>query len=71
MREYLRHFRHRKPKGELVEAVLASYSQLQSAIVDGKISNLVIAEFIYGKCGVNVSENTISITLRDLKLIDN
>ena len=71
MREYLRHFRYRKPKGELVEAVLVSYPQLQSAIVDGKISHLVMAEFIYGRCGIKVSENTISITLRELKLIDN
>jgi len=69
--EYLRHFRYRKPKVELVEAVLLSYPQLQSAIVDGEISNLVIAEFIYGRCGIKVSENTISITLRELKLIDN
>jgi len=71
MREYLRHFRYRKPKGELVEAVLVSYPQLQSAIVDGKIGTLVIAEFIYGRCGINVRENTISITLRELKLINN
>ena len=70
MREYLRHFRYRKPKGELVEAVLVSYPQLQSAIVDGKISHLVMAEFIYGRCGINVSENTICIALRELKLID-
>jgi len=71
IREYLRHFRYRKPKGELVEAVLVSYPQLPSAIVAGKISNLVIAEFIYSRCGIKVSENTISITLRELKLIDN
>ena len=71
IREYLRHFRYRKPKGELVEAVLVSYPKLQSAIVEGTISNLVIAEFIYGRCGIKVSENTISITLRELKLIDN
>jgi len=71
MREYLRHFRFRKPKGELVQAVLVSYPQLQSAIVDGKISNLVIAEFIYSRCGIHVAENTISITLRKLELIAN
>jgi hypothetical protein len=71
MREYLRHFRYRKTKGDLVRAVLVSYPQLQSAIVDGKISNLVIAEFIYARCGINVSENTIAITLRELKLLDN
>jgi hypothetical protein len=71
MREYLRHFRHRKPKGELVKALLVSYPQLQRAIVDGKISNAVIAEFIYGRCGINVSENAISIILLELKLIDN
>ena len=71
IREYLRHFRYRKPKGELVEAVLVSYPQLPSAIVDGKISHLVMAEFIYGRCGIKVTENTISITLRELKLIDN
>ena len=71
VREYLRHFRYRKPKGELVKAVLLSYPQLQSAIVAGKVGNLVIAEFIYGRCGINISENTISITLRELKLINN
>jgi hypothetical protein len=71
MREYLRHFRYRKPKGELVKAVLVSYPQLRSAIVDGTINNLVIAEFIYGRCGINVSENTICNALRELKLIDN
>jgi hypothetical protein len=71
MREYLRHFRYRKTKNDLVRAVLVSYPELQSAILDGKISNLVIAEFIYGRCGINVSENTISITLRELKLLEN
>ena len=71
MREYLRHFRYRKAKGDLVRAVLVSYPELQSAIADGKISNLVIAEFIYGRCGINVTENTIAITLRELKLLDN
>jgi hypothetical protein len=71
MREYLRHFRYRKPKNELVKAVLVSYPQLQGAILEGEISNLVIAEFIYGRCGINVSENTISMTLRELKLINN
>ncbi len=71
MREYLRHFRYRKPKGELVKAVLVSYPELQSAIVDSQISALVIADFIYSRCGINVSENTIAITLRELKLIDN
>jgi hypothetical protein len=39
--------------------------------VEGKISNLVSAEFIYARCGINVSENTIAITLRELKLLDN
>ena len=71
LREYLRHFRYRKPKGELVKAVLLSYPQLQSAILDGEISPLVISEFIYGRCGINVSENTISITLRELVLSEN
>jgi hypothetical protein len=71
MREYLRHFRFRKAKNELVRAVLVSYPQLQSAIVDGKISNLVIAEFIYGRVGLKVNENTIATTLRELKLLDN
>ncbi|MCB1730703.1 MAG: hypothetical protein KDI21_09520 [Halieaceae bacterium] len=71
MREYLRHFRFRKPKSELVKAVLASYPLLQNAIADGKIANLVIAEFIYSRCGINISENTIYISLRELGLIDN
>ncbi len=71
MREYLRHFRFRKPKGELVKAVLVGYPQLQSAILDGKISNLVIAEFIYSRCGISVSDNTIAITLCKLGLSNN
>lgn len=70
MREYLRHFRYRKPKGELVKAVLVSYPQLQGAIVTGEISNPVIAEFIYGRCGIKVSETTISASLREFGLID-
>ena len=69
MREYLRHFRFRKPKSELVKAVLASYPLLQNAIADGQIGNLVIAEFIYSRCGINVSENTISTSLRELGMI--
>ena len=71
MREYLRHFRFRKPKGELVKAVLVSYPLLQNAIADGELGNFVIAEFIYSRCGINVSENTIYISLRELGLIDN
>jgi len=70
IREYLRHFRYRKPKGELVKAVLASYPQLRRSIVEGKIILLVVAEFIYGRCGISVSENTISYTLRELKLVE-
>lgn len=71
IREYLRHFRYRKPKSELVQAVLVSYPQLKSVIADGRISNLVIAEFIYSKCGIHVAENTIAITLHKLELIGN
>jgi hypothetical protein len=70
VREYLRHFRYRKPKDELVKAVLASYPQLRKALVEGQVSHLVVGEFIYGKCGVSVSDNTISHTLRDCKLVE-
>jgi hypothetical protein len=68
--DYLRHFRYRKPKGELVKAALASYPHLQRALVNGEISYVVAAEFIYERCGINISENTISFTLRELKLVE-
>lgn len=69
VRDYLRHFRYRKPKDELVKAVLASYPDLRKALEEGRVTLPVVGEFIFRKCGVCVSENTISYTLREFKRV--
>ena len=70
LRDYLRHFRYRKPKGELVKAVLASYPHVQKALVEKEISHVVAAAFILERSGISVSENTISYTLGELKAVE-